>query len=118
MTRSWTEIPHLSAMDELDASALLDARRELTAAGLEVSLAGLFATPVIRPPEAAILGFGAIRNRPFVLADGTLAARPTLPYCLSADHRLIDGDLATAFAEHVASLLTSPVRLLAGHLAR
>ena len=62
--------------------------------------------------RSAIMGFGAIRPRPFVV-DGAVVARPTLPFCLSADHRLIDGDLATAFAEHVAGLLTAPIRLLA-----
>ncbi|HEY3239008.1 MAG TPA: dihydrolipoamide acetyltransferase family protein, partial [Acidimicrobiia bacterium] len=209
MTRSWSEIPHITAMDELDATGLLAARRQLaeTAAteitlavlfvaavarglrrhplmnasldmeageivvhdgchiGLAVatdtgllvpvvrdadrrtlpdlaaevrrltaaaregkvdladlrggtftvtnygSLGGRFATPLIRPPEAGIMGFGAIRPRPFVV-DGAVVARPTLPYCCSADHRLVDGDLLTAFSEHVAGLLTEPVRLL------
>jgi pyruvate dehydrogenase E2 component (dihydrolipoamide acetyltransferase) len=76
------------------------------------SLGGRFATPLIRPPEAGIMGFGAIRPRPFVV-DGAVVARPTLPYCCSADHRLVDGDLLTAFSEHVAGLLADPVRLLA-----
>src|SRR5205807_7470545 len=76
------------------------------------ALGGRFATPLIRPPEAGIMGFGAIRHRPFVV-DGEVRARPTLPWSLSADHRLIDGDLATAFAEYVTGLLADPVALLA-----
>ena len=44
------------------------------------------------------MGFGAIRPRPFVV-EGEVQARPTLPWSLSCDHRLIDGDVATAFAE-------------------
>ena len=76
------------------------------------SLGGRFATPLIRPPEVGIMGFGAIRPRPFVV-DGRVEARPTLPWSLSADHRLIDGDVATAFAEYVTGLLADPVALLA-----
>jgi pyruvate dehydrogenase E2 component (dihydrolipoamide acetyltransferase) len=76
------------------------------------ALGGRFATPLIRPGEAGIMGFGAIRPRPFVV-DGEVRARPTLPWSLSADHRLIDGDLATAFAEYVTGLLADPVALLA-----
>ena len=62
------------------------------------------------------MGFGAVRPRPFVV-DGEVRARPTLPWSLSCDHRLIDGDLATAFAEYVTSLLADPVALLAELLA-
>lgn len=76
------------------------------------SFGGRFATPLIRPPEVGIMGFGAIRARPFVV-DGKVEARPTLPWSLSADHRLIDGDVATAFAEYVTGLLADPVALLA-----
>ena len=76
------------------------------------ALGGRFATPIIRPPEVAIMGFGAIRPRPFVV-DGEVRARPTLPWSLSCDHRLIDGDVATAFAEYVLGLLADPVALLA-----
>jgi pyruvate dehydrogenase E2 component (dihydrolipoamide acetyltransferase) len=80
------------------------------------ALGGRYATPLIRPPEVGIMGFGAIRPRPFVV-DGEVKARPTLPWSLSADHRLIDGDVATAFAEYVAGLLADPVGLLAELLA-
>jgi pyruvate dehydrogenase E2 component (dihydrolipoamide acetyltransferase) len=215
MARSWSEIPHLTTMDEVDATGLLDARRRLAeVAGTEVSLATLFvaavtrglrrfpllnasldltageivvhdacnvglavatdaglvvpvvrdadrrsladlaaevarlagaaragrvevgdlrggtftvsnygslggrlATPLIRPPEVGIMGFGAIRPRPLVVG-GEVVARATLPVCFSADHRLVDGDLATAFCEHVGGLLADPVRLLAELLLR
>lgn len=76
------------------------------------SLGGRFATPMIRPPEASIVGFGSIRERPCVV-DGAVAARPTLPISIAVDHRLIDGDLMTAFQEHIIGLLTDPVALLA-----
>jgi pyruvate dehydrogenase E2 component (dihydrolipoamide acetyltransferase) len=76
------------------------------------SLGGRFATPMIRPPEAVIVGFGSIRERPIVVA-GDVVARPTLPISIAVDHRLIDGDLMTAFQEHIIGLLSDPVALLA-----
>jgi len=80
------------------------------------AIGGRHATPLIRPPEVGIMGFGAIRPRPFVV-DGEVKARPTLPWSLSADHRLIDGDVSTAFAEYVTGLLADPLALLAELLA-
>ncbi len=75
------------------------------------SLGGRFADPIIRSPEAVIVGFGAIKPRPFVVGD-TVVARPTLPVCIAADHRLLDGDIVTAFAEFVISQLSYPAQLL------
>ncbi|NNE95499.1 MAG: 2-oxo acid dehydrogenase subunit E2 [Acidimicrobiales bacterium] len=76
------------------------------------SLGGRFATPIIKAPEVLIVGFGAIKPRPFVV-DGELAARPTLPISIAVDHRLIDGDVMTAFQEFVIEQLSDPVSLLA-----
>jgi pyruvate dehydrogenase E2 component (dihydrolipoamide acetyltransferase) len=73
---------------------------------------GRFATPIVRPPQVAILGFGAVRVRP--VADGdTVVAAPTVPISLSADHRVIDGRAATGFVELVAALLADPQQLMA-----
>ena len=72
---------------------------------------GRFAAPIVRPPQAAILGFGAVRARPVVDGDAVVAA-PTLPISLSADHRIVDGRDATRFAETVAALLARPASLL------
>jgi pyruvate dehydrogenase E2 component (dihydrolipoamide acetyltransferase) len=212
MARSWSEIPHLTTLDEIDATGLLAARRRLADAGIDATIGALlvaavarglrrypvfnaslelsegeggsivvhpdcnvglavatadglvvpvvrkadrrsladlaaevrrltaaarhrrvevgelrggtftisnwgaiggrYATPLIRPPEVGIMGFGAIESRPFVV-DGEVRARPTLPWSLSADHRLIDGDVSTAFSGYVTSLLADPVALLA-----
>ncbi len=71
---------------------------------------GRFATPIVRPPQVAILGFGAIRVRPVVAGDAVVAA-PALPISLSADHRIVDGRDATRFIEHVAALLADPAHL-------
>jgi pyruvate dehydrogenase E2 component (dihydrolipoamide acetyltransferase) len=217
MARSWSEIPHLTTLDEIDATGLLAARRRLAEAGIDATIGALlvaavarglrrypvfnasiemsgtesggtivvhpdcnvglavatadglvvpvvrqadrrsladlaaevrrltvaarerrvgvselrggtftisnwgaiggrYATPLIRPPEVGIMGFGAIEQRPFVV-DGEVKARPTLPWSLSADHRLIDGDVSTAFSEYVTGLLADPIALLAELLA-
>ena len=75
------------------------------------SLGGRFASPIIRSPEVIIVGFGSVKARPFVV-DGVLTARPTLPVCIGADHRLLDGDVVTAFAEFIIGRLSDPVQLL------
>ena len=74
---------------------------------------GRFATPIVRPPQVAILGCGAIRPQPVVDGDRVVAA-PALPLSLSADHRVVDGHDATAFLDAVAALLREPRQLLAG----
>jgi len=77
------------------------------------SLGGRFATPIIPPGQGAILGLGAVAERP-VVVDGAVVARPTLPVVLGADHRIIDGDLAEAFRRSVVEDLTEPLNLLVG----
>jgi pyruvate/2-oxoglutarate dehydrogenase complex dihydrolipoamide acyltransferase (E2) component len=71
---------------------------------------GRFATPIVRPPQVGILGFGAAKVRPVVDGD-TVVAAPALPISLSADHRVVDGHDATTFLERVADLLTRPGEL-------
>ena len=78
------------------------------------SLGGRYANPIIRPPEVGILGFGAIRERPWAMGGGRIEVRPVLPISFGADHRIIDGDLSVAFQEHVRELLSDPVHLLFG----
>jgi pyruvate dehydrogenase E2 component (dihydrolipoamide acetyltransferase) len=72
---------------------------------------GRFATPIVRPPQVAILGFGAVRVRP-VVHDGEVVAAPALPISLSADHRIVDGRDATRFIERIAALLAAPSELV------
>jgi len=75
------------------------------------SFGGRYATPIIRPGESGIMGFGAIRKRAFVVGDEVLP-RPTLPVVFAGDHRLIDGDLLSAFHNHVLESLSDPTRIL------
>ncbi|MEZ5233949.1 MAG: dihydrolipoamide acetyltransferase family protein [Acidimicrobiales bacterium] len=77
------------------------------------ALGGRFATPLILPGQAGIMGFGAIKERPIVV-DGAVVARRTLPVVFSADHRIIDGDLSVAFQEAVLGFVAEPLSLLLG----
>jgi pyruvate dehydrogenase E2 component (dihydrolipoamide acetyltransferase) len=74
------------------------------------SLGGWLGTAIIRPGEAAILGVGRIDQRPWVV-EGRIEPRPVMPLSLSADHRLIDGDVSTGFLRAVAACLTDPLSL-------
>lgn len=74
-------------------------------------LGGVFGTSIIKPPEAAILGFGAARAQP-VVRDGAVVPGLLLPLSFASDHRIIDGDLSIGFCLTVRGLLEDPVQLL------
>jgi pyruvate dehydrogenase E2 component (dihydrolipoamide acetyltransferase) len=76
------------------------------------AIGGEYATPIINYPETAILGLGALEQRP-VVEDGEVVARATLPLSLSIDHRVIDGAEAARFANRVGEYLEHPALLLA-----
>lgn len=69
-------------------------------------------TPIINPPETAILGIGRIRETP-VVVDGQIVARPTMWLSLSFDHRIVDGAPAARFLKRVKDLIEKPSRMLA-----
>jgi pyruvate dehydrogenase E2 component (dihydrolipoamide acetyltransferase) len=75
------------------------------------AVGGEYATPIINYPETAILGLGAIEQRP-VVVDGEVVARHTLPLSLSIDHRVIDGAEAAGFVNTVIEYLENPTLLL------
>ncbi|MCL6647562.1 MAG: 2-oxo acid dehydrogenase subunit E2 [Chloroflexi bacterium] len=68
-------------------------------------------TPIVNPPETAILGVGQIAPRPAV-REGQLVICPTGILSLSFDHRVVDGEPAAAFLERVVELLERPYALL------
>jgi pyruvate dehydrogenase E2 component (dihydrolipoamide acetyltransferase) len=68
-------------------------------------------TPIINPPETAILGVGRIADKP-VVADGKIEARTMCTLSLSFDHRVVDGAPAAAFLTRLAELLERPYALL------
>ena len=67
----------------------------------------LFDTPILNPPEAGILGTGAIERRPAVMPDGSIAARHRLHLSLTYDHRLVDGADAARFLTDVRDALAT-----------
>jgi len=78
------------------------------------SYGGTVGTPIIRPPEVAIAGFGRIHEK-VVPIDGQPAVRQILPIAISTDHRLNDGEHLGGFVTTLTRLLGNPIRLL-GHL--
>lgn len=71
----------------------------------------LLATPIINPPQTAILGMHKIQERP-VAVNGQVVVRPMMYLALSYDHRLIDGKDSVQFLVSVKALLEDPARLL------
>lgn len=66
--------------------------------------------PVINPPQVAILGSGAVTERPWVV-NGQLAVRPVLELTLAGDHRVTDGRVGSRFLRTVANFLATPEKL-------
>ncbi|NLV12819.1 dihydrolipoamide acetyltransferase family protein [Haloarcula argentinensis] len=75
------------------------------------AIGGEYASPIINVPETAILGIGALKERP-VAEDGEVVAKPTLPLSLAIDHRVIDGADAARFVNTLKEYLADPTRLL------
>ena len=71
----------------------------------------LLSTPIINPPQSAVLGMHRIEERP-VVSDGQIVARPMMYLALSYDHRLIDGREAVTFLVRMKEALEDPTRLL------
>ena len=71
----------------------------------------LLSTPIINPPQSAVLGMHRIEERP-VAIDGQVVIRPMMYLALSYDHRLIDGREAVTFLVRVKEALEDPMRLL------
>jgi 2-oxoisovalerate dehydrogenase E2 component (dihydrolipoyl transacylase) len=69
------------------------------------------ATPILNPPEAAILGLGVIRPRPWVV-EGSVEVREVMTLSISIDHRVVDGELGGNVLRHIAELLSVPARAL------
>ena len=73
----------------------------------------LFSTPIVNPPQSAILGMHAIKERAIV-EDGKVVAAPMMYVALSYDHRIIDGKDAVLFLVDIKNQLENPQRMLLG----
>ena len=71
----------------------------------------LLSTPIINPPQTAILGMHSIQQRP-VVVDGEIVIRPIMNLALSYDHRLIDGKDAVRFLVAIKQLIEDPAKIL------
>jgi len=90
---------------------------DITGGTFTISNGGVFgsmlSTPILNPPQSAILGMHNIQQRAMVV-DGEIVALPVMYLALSYDHRLIDGKSAVQFLVTVKQLLEDPSRMLLG----
>ena len=88
---------------------------DLTGGNFTITNGGVFgslmSTPIINPPQSAILGMHAIKEHPIAL-NGQVVIRPMMYLALSYDHRLIDGRESVGFLVTIKELLEDPTRLL------
>lgn len=88
---------------------------ELTGGNFTVTNGGVFgslmSTPIINPPQSAILGMHAIKDRPMAV-NGQVVILPMMYLALSYDHRLVDGRESVGFLVTIKEMLEDPARLL------
>jgi 2-oxoglutarate dehydrogenase E2 component (dihydrolipoamide succinyltransferase) len=72
----------------------------------------LMSTPILNSPQSGILGMHKIQQRPMVMKDGKIEARPMMYLAHSYDHRIIDGREAVTFLVRIKEAIESPQRLL------
>ena len=70
----------------------------------------MLSTPILNPPQSAVLGMHNIIQRP-VVVDGKVEVRPVMYLALSYDHRIIDGKEAVSFLKIIKECLEQPKRL-------
>jgi 2-oxoglutarate dehydrogenase E2 component (dihydrolipoamide succinyltransferase) len=91
------------------------AMEELSGGTFTITNGGVFgsllSTPILNPPQSAILGMHKIAERP-VVENGAIVARPMMYLALSYDHRLVDGHEAVRFLVTIKEALEDPARLL------
>ena len=88
---------------------------DMTGGTFTISNGGVFgsllSTPILNPPQTAILGMHKIQDRPMVV-DAEIVVRPMMYLALSYDHRLIDGQEAVRFLVTIKGLIEDPARIL------
>ncbi|MGY0399191.1 MAG: 2-oxoglutarate dehydrogenase complex dihydrolipoyllysine-residue succinyltransferase [Ostreibacterium sp.] len=88
---------------------------EMTGGTFSITNGGIFgsmmSTPIINPPQSAILGMHNIVERP-VVENGEIVIRPVMYVALTYDHRIIDGSESVKFLVNIKNMLENPARLL------
>jgi pyruvate dehydrogenase E2 component (dihydrolipoamide acetyltransferase) len=126
-------VPNIKDADRMTLRELADAIGALTATAREgrtqpadmaggtitITNVGVFGvdggTPILNPGESAIMAFGSVTRRPWVVGEGAderIEPRWVTTLALSFDHRLVDGELGSRFLATVAALLADPSRAL------
>jgi len=72
----------------------------------------LLSTPILNPPQSAILGMHGIKKRPMVMEDDRIEARPMMYLAVSYDHRVVDGAEAVTFLRRIVACIEAPERIL------
>ena len=89
---------------------------EMTGGTFTITNGGVFgsmmSTPILNRPQSAILGMHKTQQRPVVMPDGSIQARPMMYVALSYDHRVIDGRESVSFLVRIKEALEDPSRLL------
>ena len=89
---------------------------DMTGGTFTISNGGVFGslmgTPMINPPQSAILGMHATKMRAVVNDKGEVVARPMMYLALTYDHRLIDGREGVTFLKSIAEKISDPTKLL------
>ena len=100
---------------DVDTLGMADIVEDLTGGNFTITNGGVFgslmSTPIINPPQSAILGMHAIKDRPMAV-NGQVEILPMMYLALSYDHRLIDGRESVGFLVTIKELLEDPTRLL------
>ena len=108
-----TEIRRLAARARDNQLSL----EEMEGGTFSITNGGVFgsmlSTPILNPPQAAILGMHNIVERPMAV-NGEVKIRPVMYLALSYDHRLIDGQQSVSFLVRVKDLLETPARMMLG----
>ncbi len=88
---------------------------EITGGTFSITNGGVFgsmlSTPILNPPQSAILGMHSIKDRP-VVENGEVVIRPIMYLALTYDHRIVDGKSAVTFLKTIVELLEDPAAML------
>ena len=88
---------------------------EMTGGTFTITNGGVFgsllSTPILNPPQAAILGMHSIKERP-IAENGSVVIRPMMNLALSYDHRIIDGREAVSFLVAIKEMIENPAKIL------
>ena len=116
-----TEFMSLAEMESTLANFAEQAREgklsldDMTGGTFTISNGGVFgsllSTPILNPPQSAILGMHSIQQRP-VVVDGEIVIRPMMYLALSYDHRIVDGKGAVTFLTTIKELIEDPAKML------